>query len=145
MAKFSVVVMKPDIIKAGGLIYPKEVIKKAVKDFKKSKEDLKFKILNVSKEVFNIDFLEEAAFSDNISSSKMEYTDEGIKISFNLNKKTEEYKMLTNDTCIGFLSGIGEVNNDNTVSDYEIQYVVIIPRKTLNEKENPITNEITEE
>ena len=94
MAKFSVIVMKPGIKTAGGLIYPKEVVKKAVKDFKNSKEDLKFKILNVSKEVFNIDFLEEAAFSDNISSSKMEYTDDGIKISFNLNKKTEEYKNL---------------------------------------------------
>ena len=145
MAKFSVVVMKPGIKTAGGLIYPKEVVEKAVKDFKKSKEDLKFKILNVSKEVFNIDFLEEAAFSDNVSSSKMEYTDDGIKISFNLNKKTEEYKMLTDNTCIGFLSGIGEVNNDNTVSDYEIQYIVIIPRETLDEKENPITNKVIEE
>ena len=145
MAKFSVVVMKPGIKTAGGLIYPKEVVEKAVKDFKKSKEDLKFKILNVSKEVFNIDFLEEAAFSDNVSSSKMEYTDDGIKISFNLNKKTEEYKMLTNNTCIGFLSGIGEVNDDNTVSDYEIQYIVIIPKETLNEKENLITNKVTEE
>ena len=145
MAKFSVVVMKPGIKTAGGLIYPKEVVEKAVKDFKKSKEDLKFKILNVSKEVFNIDFLEEAAFSDNVSSSKMEYTDDGIKISFNLNKKTEEYKMLTNNTCIGFLSGIGEVNNDNTVSDYEIQYIVIIPRENLDEKENPITNNVMEE
>jgi len=145
MAKFRVVVMKPGIKTAGGLIYPKEVVEKAVKDFKKSKEDLKFKILNVSKEVFNIDFLEEAAFSDNVSSSKMEYTDDGIKISFNLNKKTEEYKMLTNNTCIGFLSGIGEVNDDNTVSDYEIQYIVIIPKETLDEKENPITNKVTEE
>ena len=75
----------------------------------------------------------------------MEYTDDGIKISFNLNKKTEEYKTLTDNTCIGFLSGIGEVNNDNTVSDYEIQYLVIIPRETLDEKENQITNKVIEE
>lgn len=132
MVKFSMNILQANKV-SSNVVYKPEELKRIYKKAKKNKKEIGFKILNNIDEL-DQDTITDKPFTNEIKNFSFELLEDSLRVNIDVLKKSDFYKKLQENDYFALAVGEGEVNDDtNTVSDYELKYIVIVPNNKSEE------------
>ena len=132
MVKFSMNILQANKA-SSNVVYKPEELERIYKKAKKNKKEIGFKILNNIDEL-DQDTIMDKPFTNEIKNFSFELLEDSLRVNIDVLKKSDFYKKLQENDYFALAVGEGEVSDDtNTVSDYELKYIVIVPNNKSEE------------
>lgn len=132
MVKFSMNILQANKV-SSNVVYKPEELERIYKKAKKNKKEIGFKILNNIDEL-DQDTITDKPFTNEIKNFSFELLEDSLRVNIDVLKKSDFYKKLQENDYFALAVGEGEVSDDtNTVSDYELKYIVIVPNNKSKE------------
>lgn len=132
MVKFSMNILQANKV-SSNVVYKPEELECIYKKAKKNKKEIGFKILNNIDEL-DQDTITDKPFTNEIKNFSFELLEDSLRVNIDVLKKSDFYKKLQENDYFALAVGEGEVSDDtNTVSDYELKYIVIVPNNKSKE------------
>ena len=132
MVKFSMNILQANKA-SSNVVYKPEELEHIYKKAKKNKKEIGFKILNNIDEL-DQDTIMDKPFTNEIKNFSFELLEDSLRVNIDVLKKSDFYKKLQENDYFALAVGEGEVSDDtNTVSDYELKYIVIVPNNKSEE------------
>ena len=132
MVKFSMNILQANKV-SSNIVYKPEELERIYKKAKKNKKEIGFKILNNIDEL-DQDTIMDKPFTNEIKNFSFELLEDSLRVNIDVLKKSDFYKKLQENDYFALAVGEGEVSDDtNTVSDYELKYIVIVPNNKSEE------------